>query len=331
MNRTRSNDVMIALPVRDGLASAAPRVACTVLLACLALATPVSRAAAQQHGARASSQAVRGTLLIVGGGEQPPDLVKEFVTLAGGPGHARIAILPMASEESAASGKEKADELRGLGADAYVVDVTRQEADADSVVKLINSATGIWFPGGDQARLTSHLQGSAALRAIHERYRDGAVVGGTSAGAAVMSDSMLTGNQFFPGMTAAVDSGVSSKRIGRQIIEVIPGLGFLHDAIVDQHFIKRQRENRLISVILERPSFIGVGIDEGTALRVYPDGHWQVLGASAAIVFDARNATVTPPGAPRLGTTGMRVSVLPAGSTFDPVTGTATLPPPSQR
>lgn len=274
---------------------------------------------------------VRGTLFIVGGGTQPHDLVTQFIALAGGPGHARIAILPMASEESAASGKDKADELRALGAEAFVIDITRTQADADSVVRLINSATGIWFPGGDQVRLASHLQGSAALRAIHQRYRDGAVIGGTSAGAAVMSDSMLTGNQFFPGLPNAVDSGVSSKRIARHGIEVIPGLGFLHDAIVDQHFIKRQRENRLFSVILERPRLIGVGIDEGTALRVDPSGTWSVLGASAAVIIDARNATVTPVAAPVLGGTGMRVSILPAGSTFDPRTGTATLPTETTR
>ena len=80
MNRIRSTDVTTAPPVRDGFTSAAQRAACTVLLACLALALHVSRAPAQQHATRASSQAVRGTLLIVGGGEQPPDLVKEFVT-----------------------------------------------------------------------------------------------------------------------------------------------------------------------------------------------------------------------------------------------------------
>jgi cyanophycinase len=283
--------------------------------------------AAPVTGSTASSASpARGTLFIVGGGTQPHDLVVQFVALAGGPGHARIAILPMASEESAQSGREKAEELRGLGADAFVVDVTRSQADADSVVRLIRSATGIWFPGGDQARLTAHLQGSATLRAIQEKYRDGAVIGGTSAGAAVMSDSMLTGNQFFPGMAVAADSGNSFRRIGRNTIEIVPGFGFLHNAIVDQHFIRRQRENRLISVILERPSFIGVGIDEGTALRVYPDGHWEVLGASAAIVFDARRATVTPSSQPKLGVMGLRVSVLPAGSTFDPRTGDATLP-----
>lgn len=268
---------------------------------------------------------VRGTLFIVGGGQQPRELVQQFVDLAGGAGHARIAVFPMASGDSTA-GPEKATELRSYGADAFVLDVSRTQANTDSITKLVSGATGIWFVGGDQARLTAALLGTAALRAMHDRYRAGAVVGGTSAGAAVMSDSMLTGNQFFPGMAAAVDSGVSSRRIGRHVIEITPGLGFLHDAIVDQHFIRRQRENRLLSVIMERPSFVGVGIDEGTALRVNPDGRWQVLGASAAIVIDARHSPVTSATAPRLGAVDMHVSVLPAGSTYDPRSGRATLP-----
>lgn len=295
---------------------------CGAFVAAAVVGGSPGAAAAQKSG----NTAPRGTLLIVGGGSQPHDLVVHFVALAGGPGHARIAILPMASEESVESGKEKKAELDSLGADSFVIDITREQADADSVVKLINGATGIWFPGGDQVRLVEHLQGSAALRAIHERYRAGAVVGGTSAGAAIMSDSMLTGNQYFPGSAAAVDSGSTPKRIGRQIIEVIPGLGFLHNAIVDQHFITRARENRLFSVILERPSFVGVGIDEGTAVQVNPDGKWQILGKSVAILIDARHASVTPASAPRLGAVGLNVSILPAGSTYDPQTGRATLP-----
>jgi len=267
-----------------------------------------------------------GTLFIVGGGYQSPDLVQQFVDLAGG-SRARIAILPMATSDAVATGADKEAQLDSLGADSFVVNVNRAHADDDSVVRQIRSATGIWFPGGDQSLLTAALQGSAALRAIHERFEAGAVVGGTSAGAAVMSDSMITGNQFWPGMTAAVDSP-SFSRIGRRVIEIIPGFGFLHGAIVDQHFVRRQRENRLFSAVLERPSLLGVGIDEGTVLKVTPDGIWRVLGRSAVIVLDARAAAITPSTAGVLGATGIRVSVLPAGSTFDPRSGTATLPGP---
>ena len=271
------------------------------------------------------STGIRGTLFIVGGGSQSIDLVKRFVYLAGGTGKARIAILPMATEDAVATGAEKKAQLDSLGADAFVVNITRAQADDDSIVTRLGTATGIWFPGGDQTPLAASLRGSAALRMIHDRYRAGAVVGGTSAGAAVMSDSMITGNQYWPG-TAAVDSP-SFSRIGRHTIEIAPGLGFLHNAIVDQHFIRRQRENRLFSVVLERPNLLGVGIDEGTVLEVAPDGRWTVLGASAVIVLDARQARVTSPGRAALGATDMRVSVLPAGSTFDPRTGRGILPP----
>lgn len=267
----------------------------------------------------------KGTLLIVGGGSQPEELVRHFVDLAGGPGKARIAILPMATSDAVATGAEKEAQLDSLGADSFVVNITRAQADDDAVVRKLSTATGIWFPGGDQSLLTAALQGSAALRAIHERFRAGAVVGGTSAGAAVMSDSMITGNQFYPGVTAAVDSP-SFSRITRGSIEIVPGLGFVHNAIVDQHFIRRQRENRLFSVVLERPTLIGVGIDEGTALKVTADGKWSVLGRSSVMIVDARRSRITPVRAGTLGAADVRVSLLPAGSTYDPRTGESTLP-----
>jgi len=287
-------------------------------VACVALATALWSAPV--------TDAPKGTLLIVGGGSQPPELVRHFVDLAGGPGKARIAILPMATSDAVATGAEKKAELDSLGADSFVVNVTRAQADDDSVVRRLSTASGIWFPGGDQSLLVAALQGSAALRAIHDRFNAGAVVGGTSAGAAVMSDSMITGNQFWPGMTVAVDSP-SFSRITRRAIEIVPGLGFVHNAIVDQHFIRRQRENRLFSVVLERPSLLGVGIDEGTALKVTPDGKWTVMGKSLVMILDARHSTVTQSHAAALGAVGIRVSLLPSGSTYDPRTGEATLPP----
>lgn len=297
-----------------------------LLLIVLVVGCSAGSLPAGNTGATPDRKPAAGTLFIVGGGYQSPDLVRQFVDLAGG-ARARIAILPMATSDAVATGADKEAQLDSLGADSFVVNVNRAHADDDSVVRQIRSATGIWFPGGDQSLLTAALQGSAALKAIHERFEAGAVVGGTSAGAAVMSDSMITGNQFWPGMMAAVDSP-SFSRIGRRIIEIIPGFGFLHGAIVDQHFVSRQRENRLFSVVLERPSLLGVGIDEGTVLKVTPDGMWRVLGRSAVMVLDARRAAVTPTTAGVLGATGIRVSVLPAGSTFDPRSGTATLPGP---
>lgn len=274
---------------------------------------------------RPASGAPKGTLFIVGGGSQSNDLVRQFIALAGGPGKARIAILPMASASAQETGDDKKAQLDTMGAMSFVINVNRSQANSDSVVRLISSATGIWFPGGDQSRLTAAIEGTPVHRAIMERFQAGAVVGGTSAGAAVMSDSMITGNQYFPGLAAAADSP-SFQRIGRHTIEMVKGLGFVHNAIMDQHFIRRQRQNRLFSVVLERPTLIGAGIDEGTALKITPDGMWTVLGRSSVMIIDARNSASTRSNAPVLGATGMQVSILPAGSTYDPRTGRAILP-----
>ena len=302
-----------------------PRVLATPIALLFTLGCAVSAVQTASFGPTASAPGPRGTLLIVGGGSQPEELVKHFIDLAGGPGKARIAILPMATSSAVEAGAEKEAQLDSLGADSFVMIFNRSHADDDSLVTKIRTATGIWFPGGDQSLLTAALGGSAVLRAIHERYNAGAVVGGTSAGAAVMSDSMITGNQYYPGLSTAVDSS-SFTRIARGAIEIVPGLGFVHNAIVDQHFIRRQRENRLISVVLERPSLLGVGIDEGTALKVTPDGKWLVLGKSAVMILDARRARTNAAHEPVLGATDIRMSLLPAGSTYDPRTGETILP-----
>jgi cyanophycinase len=114
--------------------------------------------------------------------------------------------------------------------------------------------------------------------------------------------------------------------LSRGVIEVVPGLGFLHGAIVDQHFTRRERHNRLFSVVLERPSLLGVGIDEGTALEVGADGRWTVRGRSVISIYDARKSRITGTGAARLGATGVQLQLLPAGSSYDPKSGKAVLP-----
>jgi cyanophycinase len=265
----------------------------------------------------------RGTLFIVGGGPQPPALVQEFVDLAGG-SRARIVVFAMASAEGEKSGEEKAQDLRKLGAAATNVWVTNEQANTDSVARLLDGATGVWFGGGDQVRLARVLGGTRTERAIRARYESGAVIGGTSAGAAVMSAVMLTGDEKRPG-GARRDTTSAYMTIDRDNVIVTDGFGLLTSAIVDQHFLRRRRHNRLVSLVLERDPHLGVGIDESTALIVEPDGRWRVSGASVAVVYDARRAALTPAGA-TLGATGVTMHVLPAGSRFDPAVGTATLP-----
>ena len=272
-----------------------------------------------------SSRAPRGTLFIVGGGPQPPALVEEFVRLAGGAGHAKIIVFAMASADGKASGEEKADDLRKLGADARNVWVNHDEANTDSVAHLLDGATGVWFGGGDQVLLTKALKGTKTEAAIHARYRAGAVVGGTSAGAAVMSASMITGDERHPGGVRPVKDSASYMTIARDNMIMSEGFGLLTDAVVDQHFVRRKRSNRLVSVVLELPVHLGVGIDESTALIVSPEGTWHVMGESVAVIYDARHAAITPAGR-TLGATGVVMHVLPQGGTFDPKSGKARLP-----
>jgi cyanophycinase len=268
----------------------------------------------------------QGYLVIVGGGPIPDEINRRFLDLAGGAGKARIVVLPMASESGAESGAEKAASFRKLGAvNAVSLNLARNDTGADSVARLLGQATGIWFPGGDQNRLTATILGTAVLDSIRSRYRHGAVVGGTSAGAAVMSDPMISGDDRGPGgARPPSDSSDGWMTIDRDDVVVVPGFGLLPNVTVDQHFLRRRRHNRLISVVLEHPTVVGIGIDESTALVVSPKGPWQVIGASQATIYDARRATVTPPGKP-FGASEIRMHVVPAGGTFDLATGASTI------
>ena len=304
------------------------------LAAALPVATPVACAtraggaasAAAASAATTSTTAAEhpaGTLLIVGGGPAPAEIPRRFVELAGGRG-ARIVVFPMASADSG-TGPAKVAELRALGADAVSLALTRDAALREESARLLDGVTGIWFSGGDQNRLTRALAGTPVERAIHARYRAGAVIGGTSAGAAVMSARMITGDERRPGGARPPrDSSDAWLTIERDNVVTAPGFGLLPGVIVDQHFLRRKRHNRLLSLALELPERLAVGVDESTALEVGPDGRWRVLGASSALVLDARAARVSAAGP--LAAAGVRLHVLPAGATFDPATGLATLP-----
>lgn len=268
----------------------------------------------------------QGPLFIVGGGPQPDALVRDFVQLAGGPGRARIVVMAMASADGATGGEEKAVQLRTFGATATNLWIDRAQADLDSVARLLDGATGIWFGGGLQTRLAAVLRGTKVAAAIAARHRAGAVVGGTSAGAAVLSTPMITGDERRRGGDRyPSDSSEVFLTIDRGNVITESGLGFLTSVVIDQHFLRRKRHNRLLSLVLEGPVRLGAGIDESTALVIEPSGRWSVRGASTVVVYDARRAISGPSTAP-LGGTGIVTHVLPAGSTFDPATGRATLP-----
>jgi cyanophycinase len=295
--------------------------AVTMKLSLALLTVALLGASAHAQGAHA-----RGYLFIVGGGPQPPALIQRFFDLAGGT-KGKIVVFAMASSEGKQSGEEKADDLRKLGADAHAYYIDANEANSDSMVKNMEGVTGVWFGGGDQVLLTKALLGTRVEKAIHDLYAKGAVIGGTSAGAEVMANPMLTGEERHPGGVRPPDDTTSHyMTIARDNMELVPGFGMIKGALIDQHFTRRKRHNRFISVVLETAPHLGAGIDESTALIVNPDGHWSVLGESAVSIYDGRHATITKVGAPVLGESGLILSVLPSGSSYYPATGKVVLP-----
>lgn len=294
------------------LKSSAAALSCSlIIIAGMCLAGPAL-------GDGAKEPPHRGSLIIVGGGDTPAAVQERFVALAGGPGKARIALFPMASTAFDEEAREVMADLQKLNADTTLLNMDRKEADTEATARFLEHFTGYWFLGGDQNRLAAMLLGTRALDVIERRYQEGAVVGGTSAGAAVMTNEMLTGKpKAGKGELPAISRGS---------IDVGKGFGLLPGAIVDQHFLKRARYNRLLSAVLDQPHLIGAGIDEETALQVRADGRWEVLGNSYVKVIDARRARMTHDRKSHVAAGNIRLHILPKGSVFDPRRGEITLP-----
>ncbi len=251
----------------------------------------------------------KGQLVLIGGGDKPKEAMAKFVELAGGPG-APIVAIPTASEEPDTGAyyvKLFKDEYGCTNVSALEIK-TRDDAGRPEYVELARKARGIFFGGGDQSRISRALLDTQVGAAIAGAFESGAVVGGTSAGTACQSALMITGEGDF-------------KVIRANNVELVRGLGFFRGVIVDQHFIARQRSNRLISVILEHPDLLGVGVDEDTAVWVRPDGTFQVIGKSCVVVLDAKGATIGrepgEKGRDLLGVHGLRVDVLLPGEEYD--------------
>ncbi len=241
---------------------------------------------------------VSGTLMAIGGGGTTPEMTARMLELAGGL-NARILVLPQASE-SKDRGKGSLELWAQAGAHNVICLDPLTEAEGE---KALEEAALIWLPGGDQSNLMKALEDARLVDDVQRRYRQGAVVGGTSAGAAVMSPWMMTGK-------ADLES------VRSQATELVPGLGLWHDVIVDQHFLPRQRWARLISAVIDHPEFAGVGIDERTAVEVGPRV-WRVWGEGSVVVIDGRRARIaeTVPGA-RQSSHDLRMTILTAGETF---------------
>jgi cyanophycinase len=227
----------------------------------------------------ADRQEPTGKLFIIGGGKRPPEMIKTLLKSSSFSEQDHIAILPMASGEPDSSAYYAGLQFieQGVKPDQIKSFFFTKEHAPEFWMDSLRTARIIYITGGDQGRFMEVVAGGPIEDAIRSAYQAGATIAGTSAGAAVMSRQMITGNEFkHPEYTG------DFRTIEAENLEIKPGLGLLPDAIIDQHFIYRMRMNRLITASLEQPDAVCIGIDESTAILVEGDsaqvvGEWQVI------------------------------------------------------
>jgi cyanophycinase len=201
--------------------------------------------------------------------------------------------------------------FRGLGVKhVYNLEIAdRHEATLESKLRILDDATAVFFTGGDQMKITSQIGDTPIFRRLQEIYDDGGLIAGTSAGAAVMSETMM------------VTGGDGESHIVGDSVRMAPGLGFIGGVIVDQHFMERGRVGRLIGAVAQNPKNLGIGIDEDTAIVVERGNGFYVLGAGAVYVIDGSEVTYSNIAEEAMMKTlsiyDVRMHVLSQGDRFD--------------
>ncbi|MGF1582629.1 MAG: cyanophycinase [Gemmataceae bacterium] len=206
-----------------------------------------------------------GALVVCGGGSTPTKIIERFVELAGGK-QGRLVIIPTAGSDRSVADTRRTIQLwksRGIGTVDVLHTRDRKRANEMEFVQPLQKATAVWFPGGQQYRLAAAYSGTKVEREVKDVFRRGGVVGGTSAGAAIQSRVMIES--------------------GRDIPKISTGFDLLPQAIIDQHFLRRSRLNRLLYAVRKHPKRIGLGIDEGNGIIVR-NGMVEVVGGSYVLV-----------------------------------------------
>ncbi|MCS6833344.1 MAG: cyanophycinase [Flammeovirgaceae bacterium] len=253
----------------------------------------------------------KGELFIIGGGPRPVPLFQRMLKEAEVTPQDYVIVLPLSSEEPDSSFfyikkdfvREGINDVRNY----YFPkgkDLTPAQYDTLKQAKLI------FFTGGDQNKFMSIIEGTNVKNALREAYQNGTMLAGTSAGAAVMSEKMITGNEL-----KHKDYRETFENIEADNIEIGTGLGVVTTIIVDQHFLKRSRHNRLLTAVIEHPHLKSVGIDEATAILVKGGKTAEVVGANQVLVFENPKASKVLNG-DKLGARNILVSIYTAGETF---------------
>ncbi len=220
----------------------------------------------------------KGHLIIIGGAE---DKQGECSILKQAPQMINpddlFTILTTATEKPEESGDEYNQIFSSFGMNnIQVLNInTRDQANDKRLCDLLDKSKGIFFTGGDQLRITSILGGTKTYSIIKSIYTRGGLIMGTSAGASVMSSTMIV-------------KGEDNKPAKKCTLKMAPGLDLLNNSIIDQHFDQRGRFGRLLTGVAENPDVLGIGIDEDTAIKVFPDMHFEILGTNTVTIIDGQ-------------------------------------------
>ncbi|MFT7618473.1 MAG: cyanophycinase [Planctomycetota bacterium] len=244
------------------------------------------------------SQVIPVNLLLVGGGGTTDAIRAHALAQLGGAKKTKLLVIPQASERKEA-GREIAKMWGKDGVKNIKIMDVRKTARSK---KQIEEANFIWMGGGSQSRLMEALKEGKLIGAIKKRAKEGVLIGGTSAGTAVMTKIMIAQGR--------------GRSIDREAVELGFGLGLLKGTIVDQHFLARARFNRLVSAVLEHPEKLGIGIDEKTAIFVHGQ-KFEVVGNSGVVVVDGSQAISKDKNGPKGTWSGIQLSILRPGSRFD--------------
>ncbi len=232
---------------------------------------------------RSDREIIGGHLLVIGGAEDKYNerrILKKFLSLAGET-EAQVLIVPVASDfpEFASDVYTQAFRNLGIAIPRVLRATSRQDVFDADVDALLDGVTGVFITGGDQMRLVSILGGTKIAERLRVLVRDTKLVmAGTSAGAAGMSTSMIV-------------RGEPTSHPHKDAVRLSPGLGFLKNVIIDQHFTERGRISRLITAVAFNPYNLGIGIDENTAIILNGEGILEVFGQGSATIVDGSAIT----------------------------------------
>ena len=255
--------------------------------------------------------ATRGWIVPIGGAENKENdrhILERFVRVSGG-AEADVVVIPTASRMNE-TGPRYEQLFTEIGAARVtVMDFdTRRDCQEAGRLQRLEQASGIFFTGGNQLRLTTLLGGTPVAKLIRTRNAHGVTVGGTSAGASILSEHMIA----FGDEGASVISGS---------VRLAPGLGLTNRFIIDQHFRQRDRLGRLLTAIAYNPFAVGIGLDEDTAAFIGPDETVEVEGSGGVTVVDASDVSYSSIDAIAEGQPvcmlGLRLHILVAGATFN--------------